>query len=183
ALVASAAKLSPGLVRDLFEGYLPVDPKAVRKLGSNPQPRAILTVSGDAKRGETLFWSTALNCGQCHKIGERGKTIGPDLSAIGKSRSREDLLESLLEPSRRIEPKYAAYLALLNDGRSATGQLVKRSESAVVLRDAEDKAITLEAKDIEQLQPSLRSLMPDQQLAGLTSQEAADLLEYLRSRQ
>lgn len=181
-LVATAAKLSPGPVRDLFEGYLPVDPKGVRKLGSNPQPRAILAVSGDARRGETLFWSSALNCGQCHKVGDRGKTIGPDLSAIGKSRTREDLLDSLLEPSRRIEPKYAAYLALLNDGRSATGQLVKRSESGVVLRDAQDKEITLEAKDIEQLQPSLRSLMPDQQLAGLTTQEAADLLEYLRSR-
>ncbi len=178
-LLASAVKLTPGPVRDLFEGYLPSDDKAGRKLGSNPAPRAILSLHGDATRGETLFWSSALNCGNCHKIGDRGKAIGPDLSTIGKARSREDLLESVLEPSRRIEPKYAAYLALTTDGRSATGQLIRRNESEVVLRDSQGQEITLPTKDLEQLQPSLRSLMPDQQLASLTAQDAVDLLEYL----
>ena len=49
--------------------------------------------------------STAINCGSCHKIGDRGTSVGPDLSTIGKLRVREDLLESILEPSRRIEQK------------------------------------------------------------------------------
>lgn len=181
-VLAAAGKLTPGPVRDLFEGYLPSDGKVGRKLGSNPQPRAIMALPGDARRGETLFWSSALNCGNCHKVADRGKSIGPDLSTIGKLRTRQDLLESVLEPSRRIEPKYAAYLALTADGRSITGQLVRRDENEVVLRDSQDQEITLATKDVEQLQPSLRSLMPDQQLASLTAQEAADLLEYLSSR-
>src|SRR5882672_6449611 len=131
-LLASAAKLSAGPVRDLFEGYLPVDERGGRKLGSNPRPRAILTLRGDAGRGEKLFWSAAVNCGSCHKIGDRGTPVGPDLSSIGKLRPREDLLESILEPSRRIEPQYASYVARTADGRSLIGLLVKRNTQEVV---------------------------------------------------
>ena len=52
----------------------------------------------------------------------------------------------------------------------------------MVLRDAQNKEIVLAAKNVEELQPSRTSLMPDGQLAGLTAQEAADLLEYLATR-
>ena len=166
----------------MFEGYLPSDGKGGRKLGSSPRPRTILALKGDARRGEKLFWSPALNCGSCHKVGDRGTAVGPDLSAIGKLRSREDLLESILEPSRRIEPKYAAYLVQTADGRSFTGLLVRRSEKEVVLRDAQNKEIVLAAKNVEELRPSRVSLMPQGQLAGLTAPEAADLLEYVASR-
>jgi putative heme-binding domain-containing protein len=181
-LLGAAAKLPPGPVRDLFEGYLPSDAKGARKLGSSPRPRAILAAPGDARRGEALFWSAAVNCGNCHKVGDRGTALGPDLSSIGKLRSRKDILESILEPSRRIEPRYATYLAQTADGRSIIGQLVRRNEHAVVLRDSQNQEIILSARVVEELQPTVRSLMPDEQLAGLTSQNAADLLEYLATR-
>ena len=133
-------------------------------------------------RGEKLFWSKALNCASCHKIGDKGTEIGPELTTIGKLRPREDLLESILEPSRRIEPKYASYVVHTADGRVITGVLVKRDTKEVVLRDAQNQEITIAAKNVEELQPSRTSLMSDGQLAGLTAQEAADLLEYLASR-
>src|SRR5262249_21160003 len=156
--------------------------KGERKLGTNPRPRAILALKGDPALGEKLFWSKALNCGSCHKVGDRGTEVGPDLTAIGKQRSREDLLESILEPSRRMEPKYATYIAQTDAGRSFTGLLVKRDDKVIVLRDAENKETTLAAKDVESLKPSPKSLMPDGQLAGLTAKEAADLLAYLATR-
>lgn len=180
-LLTAAAKLPAGPVRDLFEGYLPVDEHG-RKLGSRPRPKTILALQGDAAHGEKLFWSQAVNCGSCHKIGERGTPIGPELSVIGKTRTRADLLDSILEPSRRIEPKFAAYFAQAADGRSFTGLLLKRDETAVVLRDAQNKEIALAAGDVELLQPARTSLMPEGQMAGLTAQEAADLLEYLAAR-
>jgi putative heme-binding domain-containing protein len=182
ALLAAAGKLPPGPVRDLFEGYFPFDEKAGRKLGSNPRPRSILALQGDAVRGEKLFWSQAINCGSCHKIGDRGTALGPELTTIGKQRKREDLLESILEPSRRIEPKFAAYVVHTADGRSLTGLVVKRDAKEVVLRDVQNKEIVLAAKNVEELRPSPKSLMPEGQLAGLTAQEAADLLEYVASR-
>jgi putative heme-binding domain-containing protein len=181
-ILAEAARLPAGTIRDLFEGYLPSDEKSGRKLGSSPRPKAILARKGDSERGEKLFWSQAVNCGKCHRIGDRGTPVGPDLSTIGKLRAREDLLDSLLTPSRRIEPKYANYLAQTSDGRSLTGVLVKRDETTVVLRDAEGNEIILPAASVEEMQPSRMSLMPEAQMSGLTAQEAADLLEYLTER-
>jgi putative heme-binding domain-containing protein len=180
-VLASAAKLPAGLTRDLFEGYFPDDP-ARRRLGSNPRPQAILTLKGNAAAGEKLFWSEAVNCGKCHQVGKRGAAVGPDLSTIGKLRTREDLLSSLLTPSRRIEPKFATYLVLTTDGRSLSGVVVKRDESGIVLRDAQGKEVSLAADEVEALRPSHVSLMPEGQLSGLTPQQAADLLEYLTSQ-
>jgi putative heme-binding domain-containing protein len=181
ALLAAAGKLPIGPIRDLFEGFLPSDDRKERKLGSNPRPRAVLALHGDPRRGERLFWSQPTQCGGCHRIGDRGTPVGPDLSTIGKLRSREDLLDSLLEPSRRIEPKYATYVASTAAGISLSGLLVKRDEQSVVLRDNKSKEIILAAKDVEELRPSRVSLMPDGQMADLTAQEAADLIEYLYS--
>lgn len=177
-VLATASKLPAGLTRDLFEGYFPDDPQR-RKLGSNPRPQGILSLKGNATAGEKLFWSEAVNCGKCHQVGKRGVAVGPELSTIGKLRTREDLLASLLTPSRRIEPKFATYLVLTTDGRSLSGVVTKRDESGVVLRDAQGKEISLSASDVEELRPSHVSLMPEGQLSGLTAQEAADLLEYL----
>jgi len=180
--LAAAANLPAGPVRDLFEGYMPAGEKGERKLGSNPRPRAILSHTGDSGRGEALFWSQALNCGSCHKIAQRGTAVGPELSTIGKQRTREDLLQSILEPSRRIEPNYSSYNARTTDGRSFIGLVVRRTDDEVVLRDAQNKEIVLAMKNIEELLPSPISLMPSGQLAGLTAQQAADLLEYLATR-
>ena len=182
ALLAAVAKLPASPTRDLFEGYFPVDEKGMRKLGSNPRPRSILSQKGEAGRGEKLFWSQALNCGSCHKIDNRGTPIGPELTTIGKLRTREDLLESILEPSRRIEPKFASYVVRTRDDRTITGVLIKRDDKVVVLRDAQGKDETIAVSNVEELRPSPISLMPAGQMAGLTAQEAADLLEYIATR-
>src|SRR5262249_34961809 len=89
---AAAGKLPPGPVRDLFEGYLPPDPKG-RKLGPNPRPAAILGLKGDPKRGEAVFFTESVQCAKCHKIGDKGVSLGPDLSTIGKTRTRAELVE------------------------------------------------------------------------------------------
>jgi putative heme-binding domain-containing protein len=180
-VIAAAAKLSPGPVRDLFEGYLPPDPKG-RKLGSNPRPATILSLKGDATKGETLFFAKDLKCATCHKVGDRGTAVGPELTAIGKTRSRAELLDSLLQPSARVDPQFAAYLVRTKDEKTATGLLVKRDDRHVVVRDAENKEHSFAAADVDSVRPSRLSLMPDAQMSGLTPQEAADLLEYLTSR-
>jgi putative heme-binding domain-containing protein len=180
-LLALAAKLPFGAVRDLFEGFLPSE-GGERKLGPNPRPAVILSQRGDRERGEALFWSPSIQCGNCHKVGDKGVGLGPDLTTIGKQRSREELLESLLEPSRKIEPAFTTYLLSTVRGASYTGLLVRRDAKEVVLRDAQNKEVTVAARDVEMLQPSQVSLMPAGLLAPLTRQQAADLLQYLTTR-
>ena len=180
-LLADAAKLPAGPVRDLFDGYLPPDPRG-RKLGSNPRPASILAMTGDPKRGEAIFFAEAMQCAKCHKVGEKGVPLGPELTEIGKTRTRAEILDSLLQPSAKVEPKFASYLVKTADGRSFTGLLVKRDDKQLVLRDAENKEVVLAAADVEAVQPSRLSLMPDGLVSGLTPQEAADLLEFLSTR-
>ncbi|WP_152053812.1 PQQ-dependent sugar dehydrogenase [Tautonia marina] len=181
ALLAEAATIPSGPIRELFEGYLPSHVRGARTLGSNPRPRSILAMEGDPGRGAGLFWSESVQCGTCHRVGQRGTAVGPDLSGIGGLRSREDLLESLLEPSRRIEPKYATYAVATADGRLLSGLLVRRDEESVVLRDVQGTEIVLAADNVDELRPSRTSLMPEGQIADLTAQQAADLLSYLES--
>lgn len=180
-LLTAVTRLPTSPLRDLFDGYLPGDASS-RKLGSGPNPKRILALTGDPARGESLFWSTAVNCGTCHKIGDRGGAVGPELNSIGKQRTREELLESLLEPSRRIDPKYAAFVAQSSDGRILTGLVVSRTATEVILRDAQNKDIVLKADAVEHLRPARTSLMPEGQMASLTQEQAADLLAYLAAR-
>ena len=181
-LVANAAKLSPGPVRDLFSGYFP-PAKGERKLGANPRPKAITFLTGDAERGKAVFLAAANKCIDCHKHGGTGKEIGPDLTAIGKDRPRDDLLESILLPSRRVEPKYQAYVVQDTGGKAVVGVLVKKDAKETVVRDSAGKEHTFAAADIDKFTPARESIMPAGLLADLTPQQAADLLEFLvRSR-
>lgn len=180
-MLTAAAKLEPGPVRDLFEGYLPPDPKG-RKLGANPQPATVLNLRGGSTQGEAIFFNKEMKCANCHKVGDKGTAVGPDLTSIGKARTRAELLDSLLQPSARVEPQFAAYLVRTKDEKTVTGLLVKRDEKQLIVRDAENKEHTFAAADVETVTPSRLSLMPDGQMSGLTPQEAADLLEYLAQR-
>ena len=109
-VLAASLKLADAQVRDLFERFVP-DDQRVKRLGSVIKPEQILSLKGNAERGRDLFFKSAgLQCVNCHKINGTGSTLGPDLSQIGKKATRGQILESLLEPSKQIEPAYVAYL-------------------------------------------------------------------------
>jgi putative heme-binding domain-containing protein len=179
--VDQAAKHNDVSVRDLFERFLPVD-KRSKRLGNAIQPEQILALTGDIARGKSVFFENAgVSCKNCHRVQNEGKEVGPELTLIGKKLTRIQLLESILEPSKLIEPKYVTYLAEIDDGRIVTGLLVSKDANEVVLKDANDKLVRLPVKQIEQLVPQRQSLMPDLLLRDLTGQQVADLLEYLGS--
>jgi putative heme-binding domain-containing protein len=173
-------KLPPGPLRELFEGYLPHTGE--RKLGPNPRPRAILSLTGDADRGKELFFTVRNQCANCHQIDGKGIAVGPDLSKIGKDRSREELLESLLDPSRRVEAKYQSYNVKTEDGRAITGVIVAKDAKGVTIRDALGKDTVVTNDNLASLKPSALSLMANGLLSDFTPQQAADLLAFLTSR-
>lgn len=178
-VVENGTKHDEVSIRDLFERFLPPE-KRVKRLGSAVRPEQILALSGDAARGRKVFFETAgVQCKTCHRIDKEGLEVGPELTAIGKKLNREQLLESMLEPSKLIEPKYVTWLAETTDGLLATGLLVKKDETEVILKDAQNKEIRIPAKQIEQLVPQRQSLMPDLLLRDMTAQQVADLLAFL----
>jgi putative heme-binding domain-containing protein len=168
-------------VRDLFERFLAADDR-IKRLGSVVRPEQILEMTGDAARGRAVFFQTAgVSCSNCHRIHKDGKDVGPELTTIGKKLTRAQLLESMLEPSKRIDPKFVTYIAETTDGRVFSGVLVNKNEHEVVLKDAEGKLKRISTNKIEQLATQAKSLMPDLLLRDMTAQQVADLLAYLSS--
>jgi putative heme-binding domain-containing protein len=166
-------------IRDLFEPFAPAG-RRTKRLGNLIRPEQILSLAGDALRGKTLFFqSSGLQCASCHRIGGVGGALGPDLSDVGARYDRAAILESLLDPSRRIDPAYQTYLVETTDGRVFTGLLARRDDAEIVLKCVGDKEVRLPKGKVERLVPQQKSLMPDLLLRDLTASQAADLLEFL----
>jgi uncharacterized repeat protein (TIGR03806 family) len=166
-------------VRDLFERFIP-EQERLRRLGDVVDKPAILALSGDAQRGRLVFSANAAaQCKSCHKAGDLGETVGPDLTKISTKYNKPALLDQILEPSKTIEPQYTMYLLETKDGRVLNGLAVERTKDAVVLKDAQGKTTKVASADIDRLVPQPRSLMPELLLRDLTAQQVADLLEFL----
>jgi putative heme-binding domain-containing protein len=178
-VLAAVAALPDAQVRDLFERFLP-DEQRVKRLGTVVIAQDILRLKGDPARGKDLFFMSAgLQCVNCHKVNGKGSNVGPDLGQIGKKYTRAQLLESILEPSKFIDPQYVSYVVATTDGQLHTGLLVKKTDKEVILRNAGDKETRIPVKRIEHLTPQKVSLMPEQLLRDLTAEQAADLVDYL----
>jgi putative heme-binding domain-containing protein len=168
-------------VRDLFERFVP-ESQRIRRLGDVIDPKVILDLKGDARRGRAIFAAeSVVNCKSCHRLEGVGVEIGPDLSKIGAKYPLSELLQQILEPSRSVDPKYTVYRLETNSGLVHSGLLVERTEKAIVLREAQNAAIRIAVSDVAMLSPEKQSLMPDLLLRSLTAQQAADLLAYLGS--
>jgi putative heme-binding domain-containing protein len=178
AIVAAGAARNESAIHDLFEPFLP-DSKRIKRLGPIVQASQLLSMAGDASRGREVFRTTSLQCVQCHRVGDSGGKVGPELTQIGKKYSRAELLENILEPSKKIEPAFVTHVIETDDGRFYTGVIVARTAKEVVLRDAADKEQRIPTARISNTLPQPKSLMPEQLLRDLTAQQAADLLEYL----
>jgi len=112
----------------------------------------------------------------------RGGAVGPDRSRIGAGRMRRHLLESLIEPSREIEPAYRQFLVETDDGRILLGAIPHRDGEAITVRDMQGKLEKIPLPRVRRVTAQSQSLMPAGLLGGLTVQQAADLLEFLSTR-
>ena len=141
-----------------------------------------LTHSGDAERGRELFGREQVTkCLICHRVGERGGQVGPDLSRIGGKFDRPHLIESLLEPSRQIVEGYRPSLILLNDGRTLTGIVKERTEDQLTLLDGDAKTHTIATADVDRQVTADVSLMPTGLEKVLSPDDLTDLVAYMET--
>ncbi len=183
AIVDEAFKLDDGIRRELLEPYAAADQQIVR-LGAMIVPDQLLALEGDARVGEKLFSSGVGQCAQCHRIGATGKDIGPDLTKVAdKLKSRERILTSIIHPSAEIDDKFRGVTIVTADAQTLTGRILQRQPDRLIIQDALGKQQELMISDVEFERPSPVSLMPEQLLAPLTAQQAADLIAYLATLQ
>ncbi len=186
--LASQGKF-PGELHDLVAKHIHLNPDlAVRALASQHFPRSaggkplpalgdLLKIRGNAARGKTLAFGR-VECATCHMFAGQGKSVGPDLTDIGRKLDRTRLFDAILNPSASISFGYETWLFLLDDGRLLTGFVVGEGDP-VLLTDAKGAQHAIPAESIEFRERQVVSIMPELVKDNLTAQELADIVEFL----
>jgi len=148
--------------------------------------KKLLSSSGDASAGRRLFFSPAgPRCSTCHKYGGRGGNVGPDLTKIGRSASRDKIITSILQPSQEIAPDYQAWTLVDSDGKTYTGLRLPKpgDDGQEDYADANGKPFTLASSAIEDRRVASTSIMPENLQAMLSIEDLRDLVTFLAGRQ
>jgi len=140
---------------------------------------------GDAERGRLLFHEAL--CARCHRVGQRGAAVGPDLTHVSRRFSRRDVLESVLTPSLSVAENYRNETLTTHAGQVHTGRTIPegdyRSEKVRLSTDPLDttKVVEIDKKEIAEHATATASPMPSGLLDTLTLDQINDLLAFLES--
>jgi putative heme-binding domain-containing protein len=134
--------------------------------------------NGDAATGKLVFKA---QCAKCHTHGGEGTAIGPDLTGMAVH-SKEQLLTDILDPSRSVEGNFRVWTVTTKRGRVVSGLLASETKTSLEVVDAEGKRHALQRDDLEDLQSSTKSLMPEGFENQLKPEELVNLLAFLTQR-
>ena len=119
-------------------------------------------------------------CLMCHRMGDEGGSVGPDLTAVASRYSRQAILESIFDPSKVISEQYANTDVTLKDGTFFTGRIVSDTDETITLRPSmlapetkEIRKADIKTKEVSKVSPMMPGL-----LNTLTKEEILDLLAY-----
>ncbi len=137
--------------------------------------------SGNAANGKKNFEMGKGTCIACHKIGEAGRPIGPDLSHIGAIRTERDLLESILFPSNTLARDYEAHIIETSDGQQTLGVIKSHTAEGLLLIDIAGQEKNIPHQTIAGDTTLTTSLMPQGLDQTMPESELLDLVAWLRT--
>jgi len=153
-----------------------VMPDAAAGASKLPPIADILKLRGDAKRGQTAV----IVCYTCHQIGSQGTEFGPDLTAFGRTQTRETIINAIIDPSAEISHGYEGSRLETKDGITIDG-LVLTSGDPVIIKSMGGQVQTVPRNRVKSVQKMERSLMFSAAMLGLDAQTLADIAAYLQS--
>jgi putative heme-binding domain-containing protein len=139
--------------------------------------QSVVDSPADAEAGAAVF---AKRCGVCHQLRGAGHAVGPDLAALTDN-SPLFLLTAILDPNRAVETKFVDYVAVTTSGLSYTGMLANETGNSITLLGQEGKQQTLLRSELEQLQSTGKSLMPEGIERDLSAADLANVIAYIRT--
>lgn len=141
-----------------------------------PSMSELLKMKGDAKNGQVVFSRT---CSTCHQVNGQGMDFGPKLSEIGSKLPKEAQYISILHPDAGISFGYEGYIIKMKDGSTQAGIIASRTETDIDLKQPGGTAMKLKTKDVASIKQMDNSMMPSGLENTMSTQELADLVEYL----
>ena len=144
---------------------------------------------GNAAHGKELFYGEA-NCSLCHMVEGKGGRVGPELTSVGESRTREAIIDSVRNPSRRLAwgltestkefpQEYETITAVTADGKELKGVALNEDSFSVQMMDASEKIYLLEKDKLRSFKKSRESLMPRYNPDTLSGKDLDDIFAYL----
>jgi putative membrane-bound dehydrogenase-like protein len=134
--------------------------------------------TGDATRGKEVF---VKNCAKCHKHGNEGEAIGPDLTGFAVH-PKSKILTEVIDPNRSVEGNFRQYTVATSDGQVVSGLLASETRTAIELVDSEAKRHVVLRNEIDEMIASPKSLMPEGFEKQINAVELADLLEFMTAK-
>ena len=135
------------------------------------------------ENGKNFFG--AANCTSCHRIGEYGGIIGPDLTGSGGRFAPLDLLEAIIEPSKQISDQYNSINITLKNGSVVNGRIANLKEDSLrIITDLYNPGVMTSVKrsDIKSIEDAKISMMPPGLINLMKDEEVLDMLAYILSR-
>ncbi len=132
-----------------------------------------------AERGKAVF--AKAECSKCHRFGELGESMGPELSTVGKRFLTKEILDSMIHPSLVISDQYAAKTVVTVDGLTYTGIVGSGGNGDLLVLQSDGQKVRIAEEDVEEQLPSPVSAMPEGLLNSLSLDEVADLMAFLKS--
>jgi quinoprotein glucose dehydrogenase len=146
--------------------------------------RQMVISKGDPARGRQIYLNNKLvACASCHTMEGQGGQVGPDLTRMWDAMSVEKIIESLVEPGKEIKEGFTSYRVVTKDGKSISGLKIADTATEITLRDATGRDHRIPRGEIEELQASKTSLMPDNVVSQLSYDQFIDLVAFLKNRQ
>ena len=175
------ASLIEKIEQPIESGELTTSRPLVQQWKLKDLTKDISAVSSNRPDEDGLRALTAANCLKCHKVGNRGGQIGPDLTNVAKRFNASQILESIIEPSKEVDPKYSYSVYLLIDGTSVSGRPVGVTSKTLKLEinPFTQESIEINRDEIDESFPGKTSPMPSGLLDTLNKEEIKDLLAYL----
>jgi putative membrane-bound dehydrogenase-like protein len=157
----------------------PNDPNQIANVAYVDVLARAMKASGDAAVGQKLFQSQS--CVHCHTFANGQLPKGPHLVDIGKRSKVEELIESIVDPSKKITQGFDTWTFVMDNGKVLTGFVVLESAETVTIRQADGTSRELPQDNIEERIKQPVSMMPKGVVGNLTPQQLADLIAYLKT--
>src|SRR5579871_1749195 len=153
--------------------------------------KASAKTSGDPAHGKQLFFGDG-NCSMCHMVEGKGGRLGPDLTGVGGSRTREAIIDSIRNPSRRLAwgltestkefpQEFETVTAVTQDGKQIKGVALNEDSFTVQVMDSGEHIYLLEKDKLKSFQKSRESMMPKYDPDVLSDKEVDDIVSFLAS--
>jgi putative membrane-bound dehydrogenase-like protein len=174
-VVAGVSHAWRGSVRTEAASYLPGELKS-KTAKPAPTMQEVLALKANAEEGKKIFTNS---CATCHKVSTTGYDFGPALTEIGSKLPKEGLLDAIVHPSAGIGFGYEGWELKMKDGTTLTGILASKTETDIEVKFPGGTHKQIKTSNVQTMTRMKQSMMTEGQYESMSTQDVANLLEYL----